>query len=501
MYQQVYCPRVFVIVAILAIVIIIILQHHVAEGAPANAQVERFPGYDGILPSNHYAGYITVGDEQNKRHLYYYFATSERNPATDPVVLWLNGGPGCSGLNAVLYLLGPFKFNTSDGYNANFPKLQLNPYSWTKVSSIIFVDSPAGTGFSYADTTDAYKTDDDKTTLDAYTFILKWFDEYPEFLLNSFYVAGSSYGGIYVPIVAEEIVNGIEAGVKPILNFKGYTVGNGFTNKDFDSNSRVPFAYGMGLIPKELYDDLKDTCNGDYQNPKNSDCLFNLEAYRQAIDGINSYHILCLPCHYEIRTEQVVSTQGNLLEGLKQLKDIKKPVVARRSMLPSIITSFELGGNLLPLHHHEDVYCYDYNERPQILLNSQDARESIHAQPEHISGEWLRCKDLEYKFGFKDTIPYHKNVTSKGYRAFIYSGDHDMTIPFCGTEAWTKSLGYDIVEKWRPWYFGDQIAGYTRTYDHNLMYATFKGAGHTVPEYKPREALVAYRRWLDGEPL
>jgi len=106
MYQQVNCPRVFVIAAILAIVIIIILQHHVAEGAPANAQVERFPGYDGILPSNHYAGYITVGDEQNKRHLYYYFATSERNPATDPVVLWLNGGPGCSGLNAVLYLLG-----------------------------------------------------------------------------------------------------------------------------------------------------------------------------------------------------------------------------------------------------------------------------------------------------------------------------------------------------------------------------------------------------------
>lgn len=173
MYQHLNTRRVFVFAAILAIVIIIILQHYDAEGAPANAQVERFPGYNGTLPLNHYAGYITVGDEQNKRHLYYYFATSERNPATDPVVLWLNGGPGCSGLNAVLYLLGPFKFNTRDGYHASFPKLQLNPYSWTKVSSIIFVDSPAGTGFSYADTIDAYKMDDDKATLDAYTFILK----------------------------------------------------------------------------------------------------------------------------------------------------------------------------------------------------------------------------------------------------------------------------------------------------------------------------------------
>lgn len=500
MYQHLNTRRVFVFAAILAIVIIIILQHYDAEGAPANAQVERFPGYNGTLPLNHYAGYITVGDEQNKRHLYYYFATSERNPATDPVVLWLNGGPGCSGLNAVLYLLGPFKFNTRDGYHASFPKLQLNPYSWTKVSSIIFVDSPAGTGFSYADTIDAYKMDDDKATLDAYTFILKWFEEYPEFLLNPFYVAGSSYGGVYVPIVAEGIVNGIEAGVKPILNFKGYTVGNGYTNMDFDFNSRVSFAYGMGLIPRELYHDLKDTCNGDYWNPNNSDCLFNLEVYRQAIDGINSNHILCLPCHYEMRTEEVVSSQGSF-EGSNQLKEIKEPVVVRKSMLPSIVISPDAGGHLLPSHLNEDVYCYDYNERPRILLNSQDAREYIHAQPEHITGEWLRCKDLEYKFGSINVIPYHKNVTSKGYRAFIYSGDHDMGAPFYGTEAWIKSLGYDIIEKWRPWFFGDQIAGYTRTYDHNLMYATFKGAGHTVPEYKPREALAAYTRWLDEEPL
>jgi len=201
----------------------------------------------------------------------------------------------------------------------------------------------------------------------------------------------------------------------------------------------------------------------------------------QAIDGINSYHILFLPCQYEMRTEEVVPTTS--LGAYNLFSDVD--------------------GNLLPLHRPlKDVYCYDYNERPRILLNSEDARESINAKPEYISGKWLRCKDLEYKrHGFTNVIPYYKNVTSKGYRAFIYSGDHDMAFPFRGTEAWIKSLGYDIVEKWRPWFFGDQIAGYTRTYDHNLMYATFKGAGHTVPEYKPREALAAYTRWLDGEPL
>lgn len=59
-------------------------------------------------------------------------------------------------------------------------------------------------------------------------------------------------------------MNGIQVGVKPILNCKGHTMGNGLTNNDFDLNSRIPFAYGMVLIQKQLYNDLKETRNGDY---------------------------------------------------------------------------------------------------------------------------------------------------------------------------------------------------------------------------------------------
>jgi len=40
------------------------------------------------------------------------------------------------------------------------------------------------------------------------------------------------------------------------------------------------------------------------------------------------------------------------------------------------------------------------------------------------------------------------------------SGDHDLCIPYPGTEAWVKSIGYQVVDRWRPWYFGDQVAGY-----------------------------------------
>ncbi|KAK3416060.1 hypothetical protein EUGRSUZ_H01623 [Eucalyptus grandis] len=98
-------------------------------------------------------------------------------------------------------------------------------------------------------------------------------------------------------------------------------------------------------------------------------------------------------------------------------------------------------------------------------------------------------------------IPYHKNLTSQGYRVLIYSGDHDMTVPFTGTQAWTRSLGYKIIDEWRPWMTDDQVAGYLQGYDNNFTFLTIKGAGHMVPQTKPREALEFFSRWLDGKPI
>ena len=71
--------------------------------APAGALVTRVPGFaQQQLPSKHYAGYVTV-DEAHGRRLFYYLVESERDPAGDPLVLWLNGGPGCSSFDGFVY--------------------------------------------------------------------------------------------------------------------------------------------------------------------------------------------------------------------------------------------------------------------------------------------------------------------------------------------------------------------------------------------------------------
>ncbi|KAJ0773696.1 putative sinapoylglucose--choline O-sinapoyltransferase [Helianthus annuus] len=86
------------------------------------------------------------------------------------------------------------------------------------------------------------------------TFLRKFVRDHPKFLNNTIYVAGISYSGIVVPMVTEEIYKGNDAGLKPILNIKGYLEGNPLTDKTEDVNSRVEFAYRMALISYELFE-------------------------------------------------------------------------------------------------------------------------------------------------------------------------------------------------------------------------------------------------------
>lgn len=76
---------------------------------------------------------------------------------------------------------------------------------------------------------------------------------------------------------------------------------------------------------------------------------------------------------------------------------------------------------------------------------------------------WIRCDyDIPYTGDIQSTVNYHLDVTTRGYRSLVYSGDHDMVVPFIGTQAWIKSLNFSVVDKWRPWYVDRQVAGWVQ---------------------------------------
>ncbi|KAJ8541936.1 hypothetical protein K7X08_016802 [Anisodus acutangulus] len=184
----------------------------------AGSPVKYLPGFEGPLPFELETGYIGVG-EADEVQLFYYFIKSQSNPKIDPLIYWFTGGPGCSPLNAILFELGPVELDVR-AYNGSLPTLFLNPYAYTKVANMIFVDLPVGSGYSYATTQKANHSDDLQSADHAYEFLRKWLVEHQEYLNNPFYVAGDSYSGITVPIVTQVISNGIDMGIKPWINLK-----------------------------------------------------------------------------------------------------------------------------------------------------------------------------------------------------------------------------------------------------------------------------------------
>ncbi|KAG2483710.1 hypothetical protein HYH03_017428 [Edaphochlamys debaryana] len=252
------------------------------------------PGYENDqLTSRHFGGYVTV-DEAHERRLFYYFVESERDPANDPVVLWLNGGPGCSSFDGFVFEQGPFLFRLQRGGaegRGRWVSLEPNPYAWSKVANMIFLDSPAGVGMSYSAHPSDYSVDDERTARDADAFLRGWFDRFPQYGGNQFFVSGESYAGIYVPNLVAHVLSGNERGEEPRINIVGYLVGNGCTDERYDGNAHPPFAAGKSLLPAAGFRALERACGGEYWNGT-GECRKLWEDMARDLSALNVYDTL-----------------------------------------------------------------------------------------------------------------------------------------------------------------------------------------------------------------
>ncbi|KAM0830713.1 hypothetical protein ACQ4PT_066039 [Festuca glaucescens] len=367
--------------------------------------VSHLPGYQGPLPFSLQTGYVEV-DESNGVRFFYYFVQSEGNPAEDPVLLWLAGGPGCSGFSALVYENGPLRFQSHSNVDG-LPELVYRPDSWTKVASIIFLDSPVGAGFSYSATEEGYNSDT-KTIDQIAIFLTKWYEEHPEFLSNPLYIAGDSYSGLIVPPLTLKIARGMEMGDRPVLNLKGYILGNPLTDRKTDFAARIPYAHRMGLLSDEQYEIYRESCGADTDAAQNVECTNCLESIDKCLKGINIHHILEPECpEYD----------GN-----------------------------SIGGRILLGHNNAELPLSDI---------CSECREAGYT----MSSIWANDKAVREALGVHN--------------------------------AWIRSLGFPVVDEWRPWYVTGEVAGF----------ATVKGAGHTAPEYKPKECLAMMSSWLSNRLL
>ncbi|XP_027909819.1 serine carboxypeptidase-like 34 isoform X1 [Vigna unguiculata] len=428
-------------------------------------EADRVYGLPGQPPVKfkQYAGYITV-DETHGRALFYWFFEATFEPEAKPVLLWLNGGPGCSSIGyGEAEELGPFF-----PQNSSQPQLKLNPYSWNNAANLLFLDSPVGVGFSYTNTTkDLKELGDAITAKDSHTFMVKWFSRFPQFRSHEFYIAGESYGGHFVPQLSELIFdNNRNPAMKDYINFKGFMIGNAVLDDETDQKGYVDYAWAHAVISDELYHNITTRCNFKLQN-QTDECYDVLDKLSDAYDVIDMYSLYTPLC-------------------LSNISSTTTKAFSKINKWPKKTAGY-------------DPCASDYTG---VYLNRPEVQKALHANVTKLSYPWTHCSNIID--GWNDApasiLPVIKKLAAAGIRIWVYSGDTDGSVPVTGTRYGLQKLGLKIVEDWTPWYTSKQVGGWRTIYD-GLTFVTIRGAGHQVPTFTPEPALQLLQHFLANEKL
>uniref|UniRef100_UPI001CB97424 serine carboxypeptidase II-3-like n=1 Tax=Erigeron canadensis TaxID=72917 RepID=UPI001CB97424 len=397
-----------------------------------------------------FAGEINV-DHVAGRALFYYFVESASNSSTKPLILWLNGGPGCSSLGmGALSEIGPF------GVNPDGETLYARQFAWNRAANVLFLESPVGVGFSYSNTTSDYNTEDDRRTAeDAYIFLVKWFDMYERFKGREFYLIGESYAGYYIPELADVILKKVNdtKDSTPVINLTGIMIGNGLINDISDTRGLVDYAFSHALIADDTHEEVHRECSAGVIN-KSDSCRGAFMNFLLEIGSINYLNLYSPQCQ------------------------------------PSLM-------NHPPTGHSDPcdlLYVQKYLNLPQVQV-------ALNANKTQLHYPWAPCSDvIPGRVNMpKSMFPVYKRLMGHGLHILLYSGDVDVCVPVTSTRYSLAAMGLKVIEPWHTWTISgtSEVAGYKTVYD-GLTYYTVIGAGHQVPLSRPDKSYALLNSLLGG---
>ncbi|XP_051214560.1 serine carboxypeptidase 1 [Lolium perenne] len=421
------------------------------DGLKEADKVSELPGQPGPAVFDQYAGYVTVNSTAGKA-LFYYFVEAAQDPSTKPLVLWLNGGPGCSSLGGGAMLeLGPFFVNSDN------KTLSANKYAWNNVANMLFLESPAGVGFSYSNTTSDYNnTGDSSTAADAYTFLINWLERFPEYKSRDFFITGESYGGHYIPQLANTILSNNKMANARVINLKGIAIGNAYLDDNTNTRASMDYYWTHAMISRETHQAVQQHCgfNGTYTG----DCRTAISAANNELGVIDPYNIYASVCYN--------ASDPQNLHGSAANTDPCAP-----------------------------YYIQSYLNRPEV-------QKALHANTTGLKQPWSDCSGIITPENWKDApvsmLPSIQQLISSELSTWLYSGDTDSVCPVTSTLYSLDILRLPTNSSWRAWYSDDdQVGGYVVGYK-GLVFATVRGSGHMVPTYQPRRALTLFSSFLQG---
>lgn len=420
-----------------------------------------------------YSGYLDIPSSNKGKRLHYLFVESQGNKNTDPLVLWLNGGPGCSSLLGFSDENGPMYFKPD---STEFVE---NHSSWNTVANMLYLEAPAGVGFSIASTIRDRSTNDDLTASNNLEALISFFEKFPEYENRDFYISGESYAGIYIPTLANKIIDHNASSSKKI-NLIGILVGNGVTDWKYDCDAAfVDLAYSHGLYSSELREKFISKCGPKPYKLSTVECKVLYEDITKQIGQFNFYDI------YQFCDDSPKTSDNNYLEFM-QNKLRSNPQTSGFSFLEDQSVNAYNG-------------CND-GGKTGAYYNRKDVKEALHVNKNII---WQGCSTtIDYTDDkVKGSFYVYPKLIQNKIKILIYSGDTDGAVPTPGTVDWINNLKLKVLKDTRIWNIDPDRAAGIVTYYEGLTFVTVHGTGHMVPQWKRREALHMFKTFIQGNDI
>ncbi|KAK9280113.1 hypothetical protein L1049_013800 [Liquidambar formosana] len=378
-----------------------------------------------------------------------------------PIILWLQGGPGASGVGIGNFEeVGPLDTD-----------LKPRNSTWLRKADLLFVDNPVGTGYSFVEDTTLLVKTDEEAAADLTTLLMKIFNRNVSLQKSPLFIVAESYGGKYAVTLGLSALKAIEAG-KLKLKLGGVVLGDSWISPE-------DFVFSWAPL-------LKDVSRLDNNGVQKANSLAQQIKQQieggQYVDATKSWMTL----------ESVVTESSNFVDFYNFLLDTGMDPVTLTAEEPSSRIAAKRYSRYLNSLRSSPVGDGDTDNFMDVVI-----REKLKIIPDDVT--WGGQSEavfsaLEGDF-MKPRINEVDELLAKGINVTIYNGQLDLICATKGTEAWVEKLKWEGLKSFlsverTPLYCGDNkvTKGFTKSYK-NLHFYWILGAGHFVPVDQPCIAL------------
>lgn len=392
-----------------------------------------------------FSGFLNVSGAGSL--FYWYFegtgaAASDDAAEPPPLLLWLQGGPGSPSMLGALFEHGPVRLDEAGNL-----RRRSDSETWSSRWPILYIDSPVGTGWSFAESDLGYaKSQED--VAHTLSVVLEAFARLHPGAPRHLLLSGESYGGHYIPALGAYLLDHPGS-----FTLRGIAIGDGFTNPLEQVLTKPKEAFALGLLDERQLEEAE---------------VFATAAHSLALAG-----------------------------------DLVNAALKRYAM-----EDFVKNVSLINPYDVRTTEQYDWMDLRMAEFFGRDAtKDLLHVPKEQSFGTNAKVKEHLLGDIMLSQHPNVEKLLEAGLPVLLYQGQFDWKDGVVSNEAWIRQLnwtgraGYLAADRtvWRRAVDG-QIAGYWRHYK-TLHQVVVLGAGHLVPMNQPLSARDMLTRFLDFSPL